>query len=424
MFSAVVSEYQNLDDRELVITMQRLETLRREVEASLAAVVDVARRNGMFRADGHRSIRGLVKATINCSDGDAAHLVKLGKLVHDIPVVGEQLATGQIGISQGRELARLHANPRCGDQLAGWAEQLLGYAANLPFAHFTQCTRRWEYNADPDGAFKDRETNHKNRTASVIADEGGLRIRATGGTAAQAALMADIFERFCKAEFLTDWDEAVATHGDQTNGSHLTRTDSQRRYDALLAIFEAACGAPLDVRVPEVTVNFVVDQHTFEQHLARSFDGDEGHGVPHRTSPMGDPFRYRCETSSGIQVDPADILAATLIGQVRRVIYDSTGTVIDLGRRRRLFTGSAHQAVMLQATRCVWAGCGIPSTRCQADHSQPWTNDGETAPSNGSPMCGHHNRFKNRGFTTRRTPEGTWHTYRPDGTELTQPRSA
>ena len=424
MFSAVVGEYENLDDGALVATLQRLETVRRETEASLAAAIDVARRSGMFRADGHRSIRGLVKAVLNCSDGDAAQLVRLGKLVHDIPVVGERLSNGEIGISQARELGRLHSNPRSGDQVAGSAELLLGHATRLPYAHFTQCTRRWEHHADPDGAFKDREASHKARTASVIADEGGLHLKGTGGTAAQAVLMADIFERFCKAEFLTDWDQAVATHGDQANGSHLTRTDSQRRFDALTAIFLAACGAPIDARVPEVTVNFVVDQQSFEEHLTRTFsDDDGGPQGPRRTRPVGDPFWQRCETTSGILVDPADILAATLIGQVRRVVYDSTGTVIDLGRRRRLFTGSAHQAVMLQASRCVWAGCGIPSDRCQADHNQPWTAEGETSPSNGGPMCGHHNRFKNKGFTTRRTADGVWHTYRPDGTELTQPQT-
>ena len=47
-----------------------------------------------------------------------------------------------------------------------------------------------------------------------------------------------------------------------------------------------------------------------------------------------------------------------------------------------------------------------------------------TAPSNGGPACQYHNRWKTRGYTTRRNPNGTWHTYRPDGTELTQPRAA
>jgi hypothetical protein len=34
-------------------------------------------------------------------------------------------------------------------------------------------------------------------------------------------------------------------------------------------------------------------------------------------------------------------------------------------------------------------------------------------------MCSHHNLIKNRGYRTRRDSHGHWHTYRPDGTEIT-----
>ena len=37
----------------------------------------------------------------------------------------------------------------------------------------------------------------------------------------------------------------------------------------LLAIFEAAAVAPIDGQTPEPVVNIVVDQVTFETHLAR-----------------------------------------------------------------------------------------------------------------------------------------------------------
>ena len=47
-----------------------------------------------------------------------------------------------------------------------------------------------------------------------------------------------------------------------------------------------------------------------------------------------------------------------------------------------------------------------------------WFDQGVTNPANSGPTCGHHNRFKTRGYTTRRDPHGRWHTYRPDGTEI------
>jgi hypothetical protein len=33
-------------------------------------------------------------------------------------------------------------------------------------------------------------------------------------------------------------------------------------------------------------------------------------------------------------------------------------------------------------------------------------------------LCGWHNRFKTRGYTTHRDQHGHWHHYRPDGTEI------
>jgi hypothetical protein len=42
----------------------------------------------------------------------------------------------------------------------------------------------------------------------------------------------------------------------------------------------------------------------------------------------------------------------------------------------------------------------------------------DTSVNNGGPLCGAHNRFKERGYRTWRDPNGTWHTTRPDGTQL------
>ena len=105
-------------------------------------------------------------------------------------------------------------------------------------------------------------------------------------------------------------------------------------------------------------------------------------------------------------------------GQVRRVVVDSAGVVINMGRRQRLFRGNARQAVLLQSSRCVVAGCATPIRRCQADHLTEWGRHGHTDGPNGAPVCGRHNRLKNSGYRVHRDDEGFWHTYRPDGTEI------
>jgi hypothetical protein len=138
---------------------------------------------------------------------------------------------------------------------------------------------------------------------------------------------------------------------------------------------------------------------------------------PH--APLPDPAAVderRCETIDGVPVAPADVVMSSLVGHIRRVVMNSAGVVIEMGRKTRLFTGSSREAAKLQGSRCLWPGCGRPRT--QIDHSVDWADHGPTDPANAGPGCARHNRFKNRGYTVWRDERGRWHTYRPDGTEI------
>ena len=114
----------------------------------------------------------------------------------------------------------------------------------------------------------------------------------------------------------------------------------------------------------------------------------------------------------------AAALEAMLLGHVRRVVIDSAGVVLDAGRRRRLFTGVQREMVMRMARWCTSAGCMVPARHCQADHTLDHRYGGTTSTGNGGPLCGFHNRQKNRGFSVHLDADGYWHTYRPDGTEI------
>jgi hypothetical protein len=212
---------------------------------------------------------------------------------------------------------------------------------------------------------------------------------------------------------MTDWADVVARHGDEANVSLVAHTAAQRSFDALLAIFRAAVLAPVEGIAPEPVVNIVIDQATFEHHLTLATGTDPG---PRDVLDIVE--RGRCETIDGHPIHPDHAITAAVIGHVRRVVMNGAGTVIDLGRLQRLFTGSARQAVQLQHTHCEWHGCVVSVRACHIDHRQPWADGGTTCPCNGDLLCKRHNRLKNHGFTTRRDPDGTWHVYRPDGTEI------
>ena len=304
-------------------------------------------------------------------------MVQSARLLHAIPEARRAAHAGVLGVAQSRLLAKVFANRRCADQLPASGELLVGHAHSLWYDEFAVVVRRWEALADADGAHGAHERAHSGRDAHVSIVDQRVYLDARGGVPA-GVVIEEIFERFCRAEFDTDWDAGQATWGERMNPSLLDRSAAQRRFDALLAIFTAAAGSGAIGRVDPL-VNIIVDHATFDHHLARLAGAD-----PDPIDPATVDER-RCETSTGVQLDPDDMLAAALTGHVRRVVFDTAGVVIDLGRRSRLFTGHSRDAVLLGDRWCLWPGCDQRSGRCQTDHTQPWAGNGPTSPDNAGP---------------------------------------
>lgn len=411
-----IAELEGLTARDLERTLAELDRFRRRVEAVIAETVGVAERSAAYGEDGHASVSGWVKATCNYSGGETTAVVQLARLLHAVPEARAAAHSGSVGVGQLRVLARVFANQRCAAQLPESAELLLGHAATLSYNEFSIVARRWESLADADGAHDAHERAHAGRDAQVSIVGEQVYVDARGGIAAGVELE-EIFAQFCSAEFHADWDNGVERWGEAMVPGLLERSDRQRRFDALVAIFTAAAASG-KVGEFDPLVNVIVDQATFEHHLAKLAGAN--------VEPL-DPAtvdQRRCETSSGHMLDPADMVAAALCGHVRRVVLDAAGVVIDLGRRSRLFTGGARDAVLLGDRWCMWPGCDLRSGRCQTDHTKPWASGGPTSSRNGGPACSRHNRFKQRGYTTVRDDHGCWHVFRPDGSEIGRPDAA
>ena len=104
---------------------------------------------------------------------------------------------------------------------------------------------------------------------------------------------------------------------------------------------------PASSAVIEPLVNIVVDQ-THLRTPPRPLSGVD-------VEPL-DPTTVderRCETAAGVQLDPQDVLAAAMIGHVRRIVLDTAGVVIDLGRRRTV----VHR--LAPVMRCCWVTGGV-----------------------------------------------------------------
>jgi hypothetical protein len=236
-------------------------------------------------------------------------------------------------------------------------------------------------------------------------DEGGWDVRARLDDL-DGAEVREILAHFIDGEWRADWDEVRTRLGDDASVDDLRRTEPQRRADAFVAMARAAASAGADRGRACPTLDVLVDEATLrDTMLGRPID----------------PSRYAdvvCRTASGHELHPTDAANVALWAHVRRVVHDSTGVVIDFGRRQRLYRHGAREAVMLLEERCVWVGCDQPAGWCQADHSISWSAHGATVPRNGAPMCGRHNRLKERGYRVFRDENGDWHTLDPHGVEI------
>jgi hypothetical protein len=371
----------------------------------------------VHRVDGHASLRGFLRAELRWSEGQITNRLRVARLVTDLPDLVEALWWGEIGIAQVYALGKARANPRCGDQLIDHAGLLLGHAKQLPYEEFSLCVRRWEMLADADGAHKAAEANHEQRSISFVEHDGAGFITGRCG-AIDLAEIREIWQQYKDAEFSADWEATKSKHGDAACFALMPRTDAQRGFDAFKRMSIDAASTPPGAQRPEPTLNIVMDVNTFERTLATLGLAREA-GVDNQPTPDDVPIdKWRSETIDGTLINPVEAVLAALHGHVRRVVFDSAGNVVNLGRRRRLFDGTAREAVFLQALRCIWPGCFIPVGRCQADHLKDWQHGGSTCADNGAPLCARHNRWKNRGYGVWRDPDGNWHTYRPDGSEI------
>ena len=94
-------------------------------------------------------------------------------------------------------------------------------------------------------------------------------------------------------------------------------------------------------------------------------------------------------------------------GQARRLaaaagiipaVLGSQSQILDLGRRRRIFTQPQRLAMALrQHGLCNIEGCERPATWCDANHRHPWNTGGRTNIDSGELICPRHHTLVHQG---------------------------
>jgi hypothetical protein len=100
----------------------------------------------------------------------------------------------------------------------------------------------------------------------------------------------------------------------------------------------------------------------------------------------------------GLAIDPDDLQRLTCDAGVIRMILDSEGQPLDVGRRSRTVTPAIRRALDVRDGGCTWHGCEAPASWCDAHHIVHWTNGGETSLDNMTLLCRTHHRATHQGL--------------------------
>ena len=387
----------------------------RSLMALQAARIHRVSRCGSYMDDGHRTVKNWHQAVTNASGSTSTRQVLIARMMADLPMIAEAAAAGDLGPDQLRVLSNLYANPRARDQLPGyWEGELVNYARTRVLPDFEKICRRWETNADPDGAQQKHEIARSNRCAkrSVVGAGSEITVK---GDALSGDICWDVIQAHAEAEYLTDVEERAAKYGDDARNHPLARTHAQRMHDAFVAVCLKAKATSESCRAEPLTVIHTTTEAAIAALLEFfGFDPAEYLATAER---LGKSKRLLfAETAAGAPVDRRTLAAALLCGQVQRIVTDPKGHTINLGRRSRLFTGATRDAVLLNEDRC--SKCHVRHKGIQIDHLRSWEDLGLTDQDNAGPNCPRCNREKHRLKISVMRDETGWHFYRADGTEI------
>jgi hypothetical protein len=95
-------------------------------------------------------------------------------------------------------------------------------------------------------------------------------------------------------------------------------------------------------------------------------------------------------TTNGVRVSPGQLIRWACEAGVMPAVLDTTGHVLDLGRRHRLHTPAQRLALIIEQQQCQHPACDIPGSFCHVHHTTPWSKDGETNTRDAVLLCPFH----------------------------------
>ena len=352
--------------------MEAIKVLRRQMARLDAAATRSTASfdaSGEWKESGARSLSGLLAGECNLPITETRRQISNGRALRHMPLVEEAWLDGDISAAHVGVLAGACSEARR-ETFARDEKILVDDAKCMRFRHFWRALRYWEQLTDPDGVEDEAENERGQRELYFSQSFRGMWLGKMAFDPLSGTIVNNELARLEKQMFDADWAEARARLGDAATAADLGRTPAQRRADALVEMAIRSRTVPADGRRPEPLFSVFVG---FETSAGRI-----------------------CELANGVPVTPGTLVPWLPQSWIERVVFDGPSRVIDIGVKRRLFTGATRRAVQLRDRECFHEFCDLPAEDCQVDHIVPYAAGGETTQANGRPACGLHNRGRHR----------------------------
>jgi hypothetical protein len=352
--------------------MESIKKVRRQIarlDAAATRATAVFDASGEWQVSRARSLSSWLAGACKLPLSETRRQVQRGRALRHMPLVEEAWLAGDISADHVDVLAGACSEARR-ETFARDEKVLLDHTKHLRFRDFWRAVRYWEQLADPGGV-EDEAADERAQRALYLSESfrgtwlGKMTFDPLSGTIVNNEL-----KRIEEQLFEADWAEARSRLGDRVTPADLRRTPAQRRADALVEMAIRSRTAPADGRRPEPLFSVLVDYPTFAGRI--------------------------CELANGTVVTPGSVVPWLPQSWIERVVFDGPSRIIDLGVKKRLFTGALRRAVQLRDRECFQEFCDLPAEDCQVDHVVPYAAGGETTQDNGRAACAFHNRERHR----------------------------
>jgi len=347
-----------------VLTMQRL---RGGLDAAEARVLSRWDAQGCWRASGAKTGAAWLAWQQHLPISVARQRLRHAKAMRTLPAVEEAWAGGAID--------RSHVTTLLGARTARTAEvfdrehkTLLDIARDSSFTHFKRACDRFEMVVDPDGAEQGADDDRNARELHLSQSFGDMWFGRMTLDPISGVIVDSTLRLIERELFEADWAAAKERLGRAPLIMELDRTPAQRRADALVEMATRARTAPVGGRRPAPLFTVVV-------------------GLESLTGPVLEMFNRN-------PIMPGTAARHLTDADVERIVFDGPSRVLDVGARRRFFTGALRRAIEVRDRTCFHPSCDEVPERLQIDHIHDASKGGETTQDNGQGGCGFHNRWK------------------------------